>query len=276
MTGRQSLATLLAVLAALCAVGGAASWYLRDAVVERQAFADRALDALDRPAVRQAVSGEIAAQVLARVPQGGIARAPVEAAVERTVDTPAFRRAFRRSALQVNDTLFGASDGVATLRIDVDAVLAEADPQLAALLPPGQAAELVTLRRDSLPIRTDRAADLVDTLAAVLPPLACFALAGALLVAVERRRALAAAAIATIVCAGLLLLGVVLGRSLVVDAARAVAGLGRAEARDATAGAWDAYAGGLRTTAIVALAAGLVVGALTLVPWPRSRVGRAR
>lgn len=271
MTARQALALLLAAVAALSAVGGAASWYLRHAVVEPQAFADRAIDALDREPVRDAVRGEISAQVLKRVPARSVPVERVDEAVDRAIDARVFRLAFRRGAIDVNEALFADADAAVTLRVDIADVLAPTDPKLTAVLPAGDTARLLRLRTDSLPVDTARAADVVDTLAIVLPPLACIALAAALLVATDRRRTLATVAIAAVVCGALLLLGLALGRSYAVDEARAVDGVSRAQARDAAGAVWSVYIGGLRTAALVVLAVGLVAAALTMAPWTRSR-----
>ncbi len=276
MSARQALATLLAVVAALAAVGGAAAWLLRDAVVERRGFTDRALQTLEHEPVRRAVGDELTAQVLARLPDGVVPADQVAAAVDRAIDTRAFRRAFRRGAADVHDALFTGGDGTTTLRIDLAGVLAELDPRLAAIAPAAGDGRLITVSTDRLPIETARAGDLLRTLAGVLPPLACFALAAALVVATDRRRALLAAALTAMVAGGVLLVALLLARWRAIDDARAVEGLGQGAARDAVGAVWDVYAGGLWTTSLVALGAGLVVGLLTLVPWSRSprRAGR--
>jgi hypothetical protein len=283
VSGRQILATLLAVVAAGSAVLGASAWWARDAVIAHDAFVDRAVTALDREPVRAAVSDEITGQVVSRLPAGTMSRAAVRRIVDRSMRTRAFRRAFRSGASAVDDALFssGAGSGSATLRVDLADVLGQVSPQLAAVVAAGggTSVELATISRDSLPIDTSRAADLVRTLAVVLPALACFALAGALAVATDRRRALASAALAAMVCGGLLLAGLFAGHAAVQGAAQAGNGVGRARARSAAGAVWDVYTSGVRTTAIVTLVAGLVVGIATLAPWgrrasrPASRAG---
>lgn len=272
MSGRQTLATLLAIVAALSAVIGACAWSVRDGVVARQGFVDHATEALGRAPVRDAVSAEITDQVVARVPAGVVARDQLRAIVDRAIRTRTFRRAFRRGAGDVGDALFSTgSGGSATLRVDLADVLAQVSPQLAAVVSGGTAAQLVTVRTDSLPIDTNRAGGLVRTLAVVLPALACFALAAALAAATDRRRALLAAGLAAVVAGALLLIGLIVGHTVVGAAATSGGGVSPSGARAAAGAIWDVYTGGLRTIAIVALVAGVVVSAVALVPWGRRR-----
>jgi hypothetical protein len=267
VTGRQALAVVLAAVAGLSAVGGTTAWLLRDRVIVRHAFADRALDALDRTAVRHAVEDQVAGQLLARLPAGVMSAQGVEDVVARALRTAAFRRALRSGAGDVGAALFSDDRADATLSVDVAAILTRLAPPLGAVLPAGEPLVLATVRSDELPVDTTRAADVVRALAAALPPLACFALAAALLVALDRRRAVVAAALTTLVCGALLLLGLTIGRSVVVAHVSGGVGLSGAEARAATRAIWEVYVGALRTAALVALAGGAVAALLATVPW---------
>lgn len=279
MSGRQILATLLAVVAALSAVAGASAWWVRDAVIDRAAFADRAVQALGHEPVRAAVRTEITAQVAQHVPSAVMSPTRIGALADTAIASRGFRRAVRSSAGDLNDALF-SGDGSATLSVDLAAVMRPLNPTLAAALSGHGEAELLTVRSSDLPIDTGRAAGVIRTLAVVLPALACFALAGALLVARDRRRALVAAAIAATVVGALLLGGLALGRSTAVGQASSGLGLDRAQARAAAGAIWDVYTGGLRTTGIVAVVAGLVAAAIAVAagaigasrrPAPRSQ-----
>jgi hypothetical protein len=273
MPGRQPLAALLAVTAAIAAVGGAAAWHVRDAVIDRHAFVQRAGRALERPPVRDAINAEIADEVLARVPGGLISADRIRSLVDSMTATPAFRRVFRHAAGRLNDALFTDEGGrSATLRLDVAGVLSDVAPQLAAVIPSEVSAQLISVPIDSLPVDTRRSADLVRTLAVLLPVLALLALAGALLVARDRRRTIATAGLATIVSGALLLVLLAIAHAAVLDGVRTPAGLTRAQARDAVGAVWDLYAGGLRTIGIVAIIAGAVVAAAVLLLFrPRRR-----
>jgi hypothetical protein len=270
VSGRQTFATLLAVVAAVSAVLGASAWWLRDGVIARQAFVDRAVTTLDRDAVRRAIVDEIAAQAGAQVPAGVLPAATIRRVAERAVRTQRFRRAFRTAAGDVADALFqtGPGSGSATLTVDLAGVLGAVSPQLASVVAASGAdssVELVTVRRDSLPIDTPRAADLARTLAVVLPALACFALAGAVALAVDRRRLLGSAAVSALVCGALLLAALFAGHAAVQSAATAGGGVSRAQARAAAGAVFDVYTGGLRTIAISALVVGLVAGVAALL-----------
>lgn len=275
MTGRQPLAASLAIVAAVAAVAGAAAWHVRGAVIDRRAFVDRAGQALDRAPVREAINAQITEQVLARVPGGLISADRIGAVVDQMTATHAFRRVFRRAAGQLNDALFvdeGKRSG--TLRLDVAGVLSDVAPQLAATIP-SVSAQLISVRVDGLPIDTRRSAAIVRTLAAVLPVLAIVALAGALLLARDRRRTIVVAALATTVCGALLLIGLAVSPSALRDTASARSGLTPGQVRDAVGAIWDVYANGLRTIAIAAIAAGVVVAAAVLLAWrPRRQPQR--
>jgi hypothetical protein len=277
MSGRQTLATLLAIVSALCAVLGACAWSVRDGVVARDAFVHRAVVALGQAPVRSAVAAEVADQVAARLPAGVVSSTELAAIVDRSIRTATFRRALRRGAGNVNDALFSSSTGgSADLDVDLAAVLRQTSPQLAAAVSGGTSAHLVTVRTDSLPIDTRRAGDLVRTLAVVLPALAFFALAGALAVAVSRRGVVVAGGLAALVAGALLLVGLLVGHAAGQAAATSGDGLDRAQARAAAGAIWDVYTSGPKTLAIVALVAGAllsVIGFGTLTYQPTRGAG---
>lgn len=268
---RQALGTLLVILAALAGLLGGVAAYLDDRVVDRRAFADSSLDALDREAVSNAVARELTAQLLERFPAAIVPREQVERAADDIVSTPAFRRAFRRGAADVNALLFTRGDEDATLRLDISAALADVDPRLARALPPGLSAKLLTVRGDTLGVGTPKIADAAGTLKTVLPLLALVLLVAGLLAASDRRRAVRAGAIATVLGAGALLLVLAFGRSFALDQVEASRGLTVDEARAAAGDVWDAYAEDLRSRLLIALAAGVAVTLVTLLPWGRAR-----
>lgn len=267
MTGRQLLASLLAIAAVALALVGGLARYLRDEIVAPDPFADRALAALDREPVRAAVVDAVAAQVDARVPDGLLSDAQARALAARVVATRAFRRSFRRTALDANRVLFQDDAQAATLRLGaVSSAFDAVDPRIAPLL--GGAAEqrLLTLRGDDVGIGTKRLGDAAHAIAGWSLPLALAALVAALLLAPRRLALIRLAAICTLLAGALLLVALALGRAAVVDAADASSGVSLTQARDAAGAAWEAYADDLRPWALGALAAGLVVTALTLLP----------
>lgn len=266
MVARQLLATVLAVVAGFAALLGVAAWYASHEVVDRAAFADRALVALDEDAVHRAVRDELTAQVLAVVPDVPVVRRQVEQTIDTVIDTPDFRRTFRRGAADVNRVLFSSERADAALQIDVSGALGDVDPRLADVLPASLDAQLLELRTQSLGVGTRRGADAVDAGAVVLPIVAVVALALALLVAADRRRALRSAAIAAILTGALLLVVSALGRSAALDRVQAGGSLSREQTRAAADAAVAVYADDLRTRLLIATGAGVLVLLVTLVP----------
>ena len=274
MTGRQLLASLLAIAAVALALVGLLSRYMRDEIVAPRAFGDRALAALDREPVRAAVVDAVAAQVEGRVPSALLPPQQARALAARVVATRAFRRSFRRTALDANGVLFQDDARAATLRLGaVSRAFDAVDPRIAPLL--GEAADqrLLTLRGDDVGIGTKRLADAADSLAGWTLPVALAALIAALLLAPRRLALIRLAAVCALLAGALLLVALALGRAAVVDAASASSGVSLDQARDAAGAAWEEFTDDLRPWALGAIAAGLVVTALTLVP---AAFGRGR
>lgn len=267
MSGRQLLASLLAIAAVALAFAGGLARYLRDEIVAPRPFADRALAALDREPVRTAVVDAVAAQVETRVPRALLSAEQARSLAARVVETRAFRRSFRRTALDANRVLFQDDAAAATLRLGaVSGAFDAVDPRIAPLL--GGAAEqrLLTLRGDDVGIGTKRLGDSADAIADWSLPLALAALVAALLLAPRRLALIRLTAICTLLAGALLLVALALGRAAVVDAAAASAGVTLERARDAAGVAWEEFTDDLRPWALGALAAGLIVTALTLLP----------
>lgn len=270
MTVRQVTATLLAVVAGLLGLVGAQCWSLSRGVIAQQPFADRAVEALHRDVVREAVSTEIASQVDARIPDFAASPARVRATVDRVVLTPAFERVFREGALTLNRALFHGAASGAALRVDLGRVLESTNPQLAGVVG-NRNATVLSLRGGLLLHRTNQAADAIRTLGVLLPFLAAAALVGALLLAPRRRWALGAAGLAAAVGGALSLLALSAAHGRLDDAIELTAAVRVGEASDAADAIWDVYSGGLHTIALVAIAVGLVLALVGL--WPR-RVSR--
>lgn len=257
---RQPLALLLALAAVALGLASVVALHLRAEALDRRAFADNAVTALDRPPVRELVTAEIADRLLAAAPVDLLPRATVEQAAGRVVETRGFRRAFRRSAAEANRVLFDGTADAAALRLEsVTAALAGVDPRLAQLLPGDASLQLLTLRRGTVGVGTVELADRVETTARVAPWLALAALAGALLLAAARRRLLAATG-ALVAAAGIvLLIALPLGRGAVERTVDTAAAVDPATARAAAGQVYDVYADGLQLYGIVAIGGGLMV-----------------
>lgn len=272
MTVRQVTATLLAVVAGLLAVAGAHCWSLSRGVIAQQPFADRAVDALHRDAVRDAVSTEIASQVDARIPDSAASPARVRATVDRVVVTPAFERVFRQGALTLNRSLFHDAASSATLQVNLGRVLESTSPQLARVVG-DRSATVLSLRGGLLLRRTNQAADVIRTLGVLLPFLAAAALVGALLIAPRRRWALGAAGLAVAAGGALSLLTLSAAHARLDDAIDLSSAVRVADARNAAEAIWDVFSSRPHTIALVAIAVRLVLALVGL--WPRRRARSA-
>lgn len=276
MNGRQTLAGLLAVIAVVLGLVGGVSWYVNDQVLKREPFAQRALDALERAPVRAVVADEIAARVEQRVPAALVPRAQLRQVADRVVASRAFRRVFRARALDAHDVLFGnGGRGAVTLTLgDLTPAFEAIDPRLVPLLGAVAGQELLTLRDDELG-ELDRLSGAIELLARVGPPLAALALIAALLLSPRRLAVVRIAALGSVIAGALVLLVLSGGRSLLLDRAEAGAGVSTAQVRDALGAVWDAYMEDLRPWALAAIAIGLVLTALTLLPAAFGRRERA-
>ena len=105
--GRNTISVALAVLGGLVLLVGTVALYARSEIIDEQAFADHAAEALEDDAVRQLVSEQIVVQVAERGSADLIAARPLlETVVDAALDTQPFRQAFREAARQTNRLLF--------------------------------------------------------------------------------------------------------------------------------------------------------------------------
>jgi hypothetical protein len=149
--GRDHLALLLALLAAAATVAAVVALYLKAEIADRDAFADRAVAALEDPAVRQVAARQIVVGVLERGSPDLISARPLlESAVQTIVTTPPFRSLVRTTALQAHSLLFEHGNAFVFDLADTGTVVLSAvrslAPDVAARLPEHADATLVDLR----------------------------------------------------------------------------------------------------------------------------------
>lgn len=268
MSGRQFLAALLALLAVACGLVGGVARYLDTKVIAPAAFEQRALDALDRDAVREALTDVIAARAAQQVPAALLGPEQVRRLADRTIATRPFRRVVRDRAGDARELLFGEdrTRTVALTLADFAPAFGALDPRLGTVIGAAGGIELVTLRADTFGEETRRIADGASTLGVVGPLLAVLALAAALLLSPRRLAVVRIAALASVAAGALLLLALSAGRGFARDRAEPAAGISAEQARDAVGALWDVYLDGLRTWALGAIAVGLLLTAATLLP----------
>lgn len=280
---RRGTAWILACAAACLLLGGMGT-YGSLVVLDRDAFADRALGTLASDEIRQEVGARISRRLTSERPELSVGEPIIADAVAETVaGDPAFQAAFHQAALRLRDAIFEGGEpslvvegSGAMLRAELENRLTQVD------VPPMEDVPLFTLGGsggeqrlvDLAPVAADLALPL--SLALVLAGLALLALA--VVREPDRRRAAWGAGLAVAAAGGLSAAGVTAAQDFVLD--NFDTGFGDA----VVGGVWDAYLGDLRRWALAAAAGGLVVAAAaggprpsvaTLLAPPASRRGRA-
>ncbi|MBN1529899.1 MAG: hypothetical protein JW895_12620 [Thermoleophilaceae bacterium] len=259
---------------------GAVVLYTQSAVVDRDSFGDRAVEALHDEDVRTVVSREVAGQLVGSVGLDLGATPPeVQATVDRAIRTPAFERAFRRAAGETHRALFGAGEGSVYFDLpNASRALAESlegiAPGLAAQIPPGVETRLLEVERENAGVRALALADDLAPLGAVLLVTGLGLLAAAWLTAADRRAAVTRIALSLAVAGGLLVLGLLLLRELMAAGAQGGYALAQDDVSPAVEGVWDAYAGDLLTWALVLTGLALLI-ALVSRRWSPMRLRSA-
>jgi hypothetical protein len=264
---RSAVSVTLAVLAALVLALGTVAFYARAEIVDSDAFADRALVALEDDDVRRVVRRELVTALIdGGSPDLAAARPLLESVVDAIIDTQPFQALFRQAAVQANRVFFVRDRENALVDISdaarlVDFGLRTVSPRLAKEIPTDIQPDLATLSRDDFAAGALAFADQVRLLGIVLPLAALLLFAAAVAVAPDRRAAVLRSGLA----AGTA--GAVLAIVLLVIRARTLAGvfgedeLTDAEVRDAAGGVLDAFAGDLLVWALLLTLGGLVVAA---------------
>jgi hypothetical protein len=263
---RDLIALGLSSLAAVAAVAAIVALYLRAEIDDRDAFADRAVAALQEPAVRQVVAREVVVGILERgSPDLVSARPLLESAVGAIVTTDPFRSLVRGAALQGHRLLFDRGNAFVLDLADTGTVVLSAvrslAPDVAARLPAHAEATLIDLRDRPFADDTLRAADAVRTWALVLPVAAVLLLAGALAVAPDRGRALTSFGLGVGVVATVAEIALATARTLVLRGLDGTDAVPASDLRAAVGGVWDAFLGDLAGLLLIAAVVGFVVAA---------------
>ncbi|PTL60221.1 hypothetical protein [Paraconexibacter algicola] len=264
---RAVLSRILAVLGAVVLVAGVLATYLREEVVDQRAFVAHAVDALDEPAVRDLVSGQVVQQL---VDEGGTdliaARPLVRPLVDALVSTEAFGELFEVAARDTHRLLFTRDDDVSFAVADagtlaIEAVRAAA-PGLAESLPATVDVDVVALRDEDLLAGLARAGERARTLALVLPPLGLLLVLAGVAVARDRRAALVRGGLSVAVACGLLVAALTVWRARLGAGAVAPSDLRDEDVRAAVDAAWGVYFAGLRDWLVAIGLAGVMTAAL--------------
>ncbi len=257
----------LAVLAVVAALAGGVALYVQQEVVSSDAFADRAVAALENPDVRRVVSREI---VVGLIDQGSTdlisARPVVESVVQFVVASEPFRRVFRLAALNGHKLLFvrdarNVAFDIADAGTVVVSALRSVAPDIAREIPKDADATLLKVRQRSFARDTLAVADHVRTLGSVLPVVALLLAAGAVAVARDRRRVITRMGVGAGIAGGALFVAVVVFRVILLNNVYGEDEVTNADVRAAIGGIYDAFLGDLGVWGLAVGAFGLLVAA---------------
>ena len=259
---------VVALLACVALPLAIVSTWTANVVTDSDGYVNAVGPLADDSAVQEAVEQRLEAEVLARLPL--LPPQTVRRAVVRVVEGPEFRPAWEDANRSAHEQLVNtleasgdspvAKDGTVTIDLGplLVAVIKTVDTQ--GRVDTSNAPDIRTefnlvSARQLEQARTTY--QLVHLAGLWMPVVWLLLLAVALLLAVNRRRALAWLALGSLVCAGALLLAVSLARREVID--RAAAG-----ESDLVGAVWDVVTAGLRNGAWLAVAAALLVLLLAL------------
>lgn len=269
----------LVVLGAVLLLVGSVTWYARTQIVDEDAFADRAVAALEDDQVRRVVSREIVVNLIDRGSSELVAARPLlESVVDAVIQSAPFQTVFRQAARQTNrlffvrerrSVLLDLADAAQLVRFALRSV----SPAVARELPKDLDAELVALRRREFAGRTLAIADDVRVFGVVLPLLALGAFLGAVAIAPDRRIAVLRAGVGVGASAALLAIVLLLLRARILAGVVGEDELTDEDVRGAVAGLLDAFAGDLVAGSLLLALGGLVIGAAAAALDPED-VGR--
>jgi hypothetical protein len=275
---RATLTRVLLVVGVVLLLCALVVGYLSRALFNSDQFANRATAALRNDDVRALVADRIADQAVRAQPDAIAGRPLISSAAEAIVGSRAFGNLFQAGVRDVHRAVFKRDEDTVTLTVsDVGTLLYGAlqavQPKLAKQLRDDRRYEL--LRRDIGSVTGDlaRIGRQVRFLALVLPLLALAALAAAIWLAADRRRAVFNAGLGVAMAGALLVVALVIVRALVLGS------IDDSGARAAAGGVWSVFLDDLKLAATVLAGCGAVTAgaAASLIrPVPiEARLGRA-
>ncbi len=265
-SGRDLVSVVLSLLAALATVAAILAVYVKAEIGNRDAFADRAVAALEEPAVRQVVARQVVVGVLERgSPDLLSARPLLESVVQTVVGTGPFRSLVRTAALQGHHVLFDRGDAFVLNLADTGTVVLSGvrslAPNVAARLPEHADATLIDLRERPFADDTLNAADRLRHWSILLPALALVLLISALVTARDRGRALARYGLTVGVAATVAAIALSTARTIVIGSVDGTNEIPTDDVRAAVGGVWDAFLGDLAGLLLIGAVVGFLLAA---------------
>jgi hypothetical protein len=262
---RSGVSWALTVIGALLLLVGGIALYLREEVVDEDAFAQRATAVIEDDAVSHALSRELAAEVSNSGPPQLVSARPIlEGVFEALIGTQPFEDVFDQAARQANKVLFTRERTVVlTLKDAVDVLrsaLEGANPKLAEKIPKNLEPELASLSDNELATETLQLADDVRFLGILLPLLALVAFAGGIALAPDRRAGVTRTGLAIGLDGVFLLVALLAVKAYVLNHLEGDI-LTQDELRAAADGIWEGFLGDLEGWALGVGVAGLILAA---------------
>jgi hypothetical protein len=275
---REALARVLLVAGVALLLCALVAGYLSRTLFNSDQFANRATAALRNDDVKALIADRITDQAVRAQPDVLAARPLISSAAEAIVGSRAFVNLFQAGVRDVHRAIFRRDEDTVTLTVsDVGTLLHGAleavQPKLAKQLRDDGRYEL--LQRDIGSVTGDlaRTGRQVRFLALVLPLLAFAALAAAIWLAADRRRAVFRAGVGVAIAGALVVVALVIARALLLGS------IDESGARAAAGGVWAAFLDDLKLAATVLAGCGAVTaGAAASLIRPiriEARLGRA-
>ena len=258
---RRLAARVLVVLASLAILLALVAAYARQATVDSDQFATRATAALADDSVRSLIAQKITDEVVLKNEADLIAARPIiESVASEIVGGRAFTGLWRSAVRDVHRALFKRDKNTVTLTVaDVGTVLAAAleqvRPALAEELRSTERVEIVRENIGSLSATLVNISERVQILAILLIGLSLVFVAGALIVAPDKRDTIIELGIGAAAAGGVLVIAYAIARSAAVNQ------LESPEEQAAARAVWDAFLGDLRTEGWILAGAGAVIAA---------------
>jgi hypothetical protein len=262
---RRGVSYALTAIGALLLLVGGIALYLREEIVDEDAFAQRTTAVLEDDAVRHAVARELAAEVSSAGPPQLVSARPIlEGVFEALIGTQQFEKVFDQAARQANKLMFTRERTVVLTLKDAVTVLRSAlegaNPKLAQKIPKDIEPELAKLSDSDFATGALHLADDIRLFGILFPLLAIVAFAGGIAVAPDRRSGVTRTGLA-IGIDGVFLVVVLTALEAYVVSHLEGDILTQDELRAAASAIWDGYFGALRSWAMAVGIAGIVLAA---------------
>jgi len=122
---------VLSVIVVVCALTASFALWLNRAVYDSENFSRSTVTVIQKPAVRNAVSGEIVDRIIEELPEGinipeGVVAGPARSVVSSLLADPSFRPVLEKLATQLDKAI--TADEPTAIRLDTRDIKAEAKP----------------------------------------------------------------------------------------------------------------------------------------------------